>query len=279
MAVALPQRGVRAAALTHLLCVVRLLWLDARAPPFTALLSSPPRWLVLPHTTHTAALNATLSRLSRLDGAARLHVLVSQQLPRSAAPSAASTAQLLRSAPRFPFEWTHRVHFVENDAEKAGLAHVAQALEDVFGGEGAAEGGAIVIDGGVAADLLEFFAFGASLVEATRALPAAERVALVGSVCPHTSQPYRSLAGDSLVPFSPSRYHRLRPVEVTAAWLATKQIYTAMCEDARSALAHNTTIPLEPAAYLQWRWGGSRLVCPEVPRAYRLLEEDTIANR
>ena len=101
--------AVAALALAHLLVVLRLLWLDALAPPFGALLlddelARSARTLVLMHHRRLPELNATLRGVAALPRAAELRVIVAQTVGASERAAGAASGALVRAlAGELPF--------------------------------------------------------------------------------------------------------------------------------------------------------------------------------
>lgn len=105
-------------ALLYLACVLRLLWLDARNPPFSHIL--PPAQLhrvcsrvMVVHRQHMSHLNATLHSLANVHRSSELRVIVVQPMSASDAHRSKLVGDLLASLQHLPFELTHIMHTSE----------------------------------------------------------------------------------------------------------------------------------------------------------------------
>ena len=140
----------------------------------------------------------------------------------------------------------------------------------------------------VSTDLLEYFDFAASLMDATRALAPPRRVELASSFCilrkGHRDYGFKGWLPGDWLPLRADRYRRMPVRDVTFktfAWLASRDVYEAMVRDTDSMFAmggaetalHSSLAGCPYCAnfcydhYLEWRWRNASVTCPEVPRS------------
>ena len=264
--------AVAALALAHLLVVLRLLWLDALAPPFGALLlddelARSARTLVLMHHRRLPELNATLRGVAALPRAAELRVIVAQTVGASERAAGAASGALVRAlAGELPFgALEHHLVVREagggaadgsttTDAERFGtkknsFRNMLNGLEAAFGGatkRGERLAGALVAEDDVALspDALEYFDFAASLLAGARALPPPARPVLATSFCilrnTHADYPGPLPLASALLPRRAAHYRHgpLRDLTFkTFAWLITREAFDAMRREVPSMLA------------------------------------------
>jgi len=304
--------AIAISALVQIMSTERLFSLDAGEAAFTALLPAAEllkhcRSVVIMHHKRLPELEATLRRLAELPGAPRLVVTVTQSLRPSEAIAANATGALLQSlAPALGMSLRHRPstlpeHEVDGsysvDAQRYGtkrnsFRNMLRGLHEVFDGDGAAPAYAIIMedDVEVSEDALDFFDFSASLIDATRALPPPDRIALASTFCiprrGHVDYGYKGWLPGDWAALRSDRYRRwaLRDVTFkTFAWLASRKVYEAMVRDVEKSMLHmpaGSALPLHASLqgcpycenfcydhYLEWRWRNESFVCPEVPRA------------
>ena len=179
--------AVAALALAHLLVVLRLLWLDALAPPFGALLlddelaRSAAALVLMHHLGGRDELKATLRGVAALPRAAELRVIVAQTVGASERSAGAASGALVRAlAGELPFgalehhlvvreagggaladgsTWRRRTPSAS--AKKNSFRNMLNGLEAAFGGatkRGERLAGALVAEDDVAlsSDALEY---------------------------------------------------------------------------------------------------------------------------
>ena len=299
-----------------LICLLTLLAHHAAAPPFSQLLApeiliNHARTLVLLHHKRLPELNATLHQLATLPTALELRVIVAQTLSSAESSDFNATAGLLARLSHLPLRLSHSTFRVDPSQAGHGSYSVntrlygnkKNSIRNMLHGVRAAfeptppesPPSAILVaedDVALSADTLEFFDLAASLVDATRELPAPSRVELATSFCilRRDNADYRRWWQPSATLLSHrANLYRRAPLHETTfktfAWLLPQHAYSALREDFESMLRlKDDAVELHASLsgcpycsnfcydhYLEWRWRNASVVCPEIPRSRQLL--------